>query len=47
MGHLPIADTIDEVRRHPGVRVVYGHLNNTNPGTGDFEAAADGWTTSL
>ncbi|GAA3855789.1 pyrroloquinoline quinone biosynthesis protein PqqB [Saccharothrix violaceirubra] len=31
MGHLPITHTLPELRRHPGVRRVYTHLNNTNP----------------
>ncbi|GGP59983.1 pyrroloquinoline quinone biosynthesis protein PqqB [Saccharothrix coeruleofusca] len=31
MGHLPIVDSLPRLRRHPGVRRVYTHLNNTNP----------------
>jgi pyrroloquinoline quinone biosynthesis protein B len=31
MGHLPIVDSLDELRKRPGVRVLYTHLNNTNP----------------
>ncbi|NUT93459.1 MAG: pyrroloquinoline quinone biosynthesis protein PqqB [Saccharothrix sp.] len=31
MGHLPITHTLPELRRHPHVRRVYTHLNNTNP----------------
>ncbi|GGM46982.1 pyrroloquinoline quinone biosynthesis protein PqqB [Dactylosporangium sucinum] len=30
MGHLPITDALPRLRRHPGVRVLFGHLNNTN-----------------
>jgi pyrroloquinoline quinone biosynthesis protein B len=31
MGHLPIADARPALARHPGTRVLFGHLNNTNP----------------
>ena len=31
MGHLPITRSLPELRRHPRVRRVYTHLNNTNP----------------
>lgn len=31
MGHLPIVDSLPLLRRHPCVRRVYTHLNNTNP----------------
>jgi pyrroloquinoline quinone biosynthesis protein B len=31
MGHLPIAAALPALRRHPGVRFMFGHLNNTNP----------------
>ena len=31
MGHLPIAHSLPELRRHPGTRRIYTHLNNTNP----------------
>ena len=31
MGHLPITQSLPELRRHPGVRRIYTHLNNTNP----------------
>jgi pyrroloquinoline quinone biosynthesis protein B len=34
MGHLPIGGpdgSLDRLRRHPGVRRLYTHLNNTNP----------------
>ncbi|HEX6347672.1 pyrroloquinoline quinone biosynthesis protein PqqB [Umezawaea sp.] len=31
MGHLPITASLPELRRHPGVRRIYTHLNNTNP----------------
>ncbi|MEU5691615.1 pyrroloquinoline quinone biosynthesis protein PqqB [Actinosynnema sp. NPDC020468] len=31
MGHLPMTHTLPELRRHPGVRRIYTHLNNTNP----------------
>jgi pyrroloquinoline quinone biosynthesis protein B len=31
MGHLPITRSLPELRRHPGVRRIYTHLNNTNP----------------
>ena len=31
MGHLPIAHSLPDLRRHPGVRRIYTHLNNTNP----------------
>ncbi|WP_432971308.1 pyrroloquinoline quinone biosynthesis protein PqqB [Dactylosporangium sp. CA-233914] len=47
MGHLPITDAIAALERHRGTRVLFGHLNNTNPlaiaGTpGPAEAAYDG-----
>jgi len=31
MGHLPITRSLPELRRHPGVRRICTHLNNTNP----------------
>lgn len=31
MGHLPIAHSLPELRRHPSTRRIYTHLNNTNP----------------
>ncbi|USX49317.1 pyrroloquinoline quinone biosynthesis protein PqqB [Lentzea sp. HUAS12] len=31
MGHLPITASLPELRRFPGVRRLYTHLNNTNP----------------
>ncbi|ROP38513.1 pyrroloquinoline quinone biosynthesis protein B [Saccharothrix texasensis] len=31
MGHLPIADSLPELRGHPATRRIYTHLNNTNP----------------
>ncbi|MCS7479889.1 pyrroloquinoline quinone biosynthesis protein PqqB [Umezawaea endophytica] len=31
MGHLPIELSLPELRRHPDVRRIYTHLNNTNP----------------
>ncbi|MFD1151051.1 pyrroloquinoline quinone biosynthesis protein PqqB [Saccharothrix hoggarensis] len=31
MGHLPIAHSLPELRRHPATRRIYTHLNNTNP----------------
>ncbi|SDK97031.1 pyrroloquinoline quinone biosynthesis protein B [Lentzea albidocapillata subsp. violacea] len=31
MGHLPITASLPELRRFPGVRRIYTHLNNTNP----------------
>ncbi|RKT52543.1 pyrroloquinoline quinone biosynthesis protein PqqB [Saccharothrix australiensis] len=31
MGHLPITHSLPELRRHPHVRRIYTHLNNTNP----------------
>ncbi len=31
MGHLPIADSCQRLRAHPGARKLYTHLNNTNP----------------
>lgn len=31
MGHLPIADSLPRLRRHPSTRRIYTHLNNTNP----------------
>lgn len=45
MGHLPIAAALPALRRHPGVRFVFGHLNNTNPyasGPAPVEIAQDG-----
>ncbi|GAA2633269.1 pyrroloquinoline quinone biosynthesis protein PqqB [Dactylosporangium fulvum] len=49
MGHLPIADTVPALRRHPDMRAVFGHLNNTNPLAGagtqaPVEVAQDGQT---
>ena len=41
MGHLPIADSRPYAARHPGTRFRYGHLNNTNPTSGD-DVVADG-----
>jgi pyrroloquinoline quinone biosynthesis protein B len=31
MGHLPMADSLPHLAGHPGLRVIYTHLNNTNP----------------
>lgn len=31
MGHLPISASLPELRRFPGMRRIYTHLNNTNP----------------
>lgn len=31
MGHLPITASLPQLRRFPGVRRIYTHLNNTNP----------------
>lgn len=31
MGHLPVTDSAPQLRRHPGIRWIYTHLNNTNP----------------
>ncbi|GHH63132.1 pyrroloquinoline quinone biosynthesis protein PqqB [Lentzea cavernae] len=31
MGHLPITASLPRLRRFPGVRRMYTHLNNTNP----------------
>lgn len=31
MGHVPIEDSLDRIRRHSGIRWCYTHLNNTNP----------------
>ncbi|WP_367132435.1 pyrroloquinoline quinone biosynthesis protein PqqB [Saccharothrix sp. HUAS TT1] len=31
MGHLPITDSLAELRAHPSTRRIYTHLNNTNP----------------
>ncbi|MFG2043462.1 pyrroloquinoline quinone biosynthesis protein PqqB [Dactylosporangium sp. NPDC048998] len=47
MGHLPITGAIPALRRHGRTRVLFGHLNNTNPfaGTGaetPVEIAQDG-----
>ncbi|WP_238009982.1 MBL fold metallo-hydrolase [Dactylosporangium sp. AC04546] len=45
MGHLPIAGALPALRRHPGVRFLFGHLNNTNPyaaGPAPVEVARDG-----
>ncbi|GAB3836794.1 pyrroloquinoline quinone biosynthesis protein PqqB [Dactylosporangium cerinum] len=45
MGHLPIADALPELRHHPGVRFLFGHLNNTNPfaaGPAPVDVAHDG-----
>jgi pyrroloquinoline quinone biosynthesis protein B len=30
-GHMSIHDSARHVARHPGVRFLYTHLNNTNP----------------
>jgi pyrroloquinoline quinone biosynthesis protein B len=35
MGHVPIEESRAHTARHPGTRFRYGHLNNTNPSTGD------------
>ncbi len=45
MGHLPIAAVLPALRRHPGVRFLFGHLNNTNPyasGPAPVDVAHDG-----
>jgi pyrroloquinoline quinone biosynthesis protein B len=62
MGHLPIrgvGGTLQRLRRHPDVRRVYTHLNNTNPiadrrsreraelGEADIEVAEDGMEIRL
>nr|BFE58238.1 pyrroloquinoline quinone biosynthesis protein PqqB [Dactylosporangium thailandense] len=49
MGHLPIVEALPALRRHRGVRVLFGHLNNTNPAAragadAPAEMAADGQT---
>jgi pyrroloquinoline quinone biosynthesis protein B len=31
MGHVPIEDSLERIRRHSGIRWCYTHLNNTNP----------------
>ena len=31
MGHLPIADSLTQVKAYPQVRTLFTHLNNTNP----------------
>jgi pyrroloquinoline quinone biosynthesis protein B len=31
MGHLPVTDSAPMLRRHPTIRWIYTHLNNTNP----------------
>jgi pyrroloquinoline quinone biosynthesis protein B len=31
MGHLPMTHSLPELRRHPHMRRIYTHLNNTNP----------------
>lgn len=43
-GHLSIADSLPHLGRHPGVRFLYTHLNNTNPvlsGDGSIPVAAE------
>jgi pyrroloquinoline quinone biosynthesis protein B len=35
MGHLPMASSRPLMAGHPGTRFRFGHLNNTNPATGD------------
>ncbi len=35
MGHLPMSVSREHMARHPGTRFRFGHLNNTNPATGD------------
>jgi pyrroloquinoline quinone biosynthesis protein B len=51
MGHLPIADALAALTRHPGMRALFGHLNNTNPlAVGDPAGPAvaqDGLTLTL
>ncbi|HTJ35808.1 MAG TPA: MBL fold metallo-hydrolase [Dactylosporangium sp.] len=45
MGHLPITDVLPQLQRHAGTRVLFGHLNNTNPlavGETPVEVARDG-----
>ncbi len=41
MGHLPMAASRPMTTGHPDTRFRYGHLNNTNPSTGD-DIAGDG-----
>ncbi|MCW2141106.1 pyrroloquinoline quinone biosynthesis protein PqqB [Actinoplanes cyaneus] len=41
MGHLPMAVSRPMTARHPATRFRYGHLNNTNPSSGD-DIAGDG-----
>jgi pyrroloquinoline quinone biosynthesis protein B len=31
MGHVPIRDSLGRIARHPDIRWLYTHLNNTNP----------------
>jgi pyrroloquinoline quinone biosynthesis protein B len=31
MGHVPIEESLERIRRHSGIRWCYTHLNNTNP----------------
>ncbi|NUT33287.1 MAG: pyrroloquinoline quinone biosynthesis protein PqqB [Hamadaea sp.] len=41
MGHLPMQESLPHLARHPGLRVIYTHLNNTNPAlSGDSAQAA-------
>jgi len=41
MGHLPIAESLPHIANRPGLRVIYTHLNNTNPVlSGDSPLAA-------
>lgn len=41
MGHLPMRESLPHLARHPGLRVIYTHLNNTNPAlSGDSAHAA-------
>jgi pyrroloquinoline quinone biosynthesis protein B len=62
MGHLPIrgaGGTLDRLCRHPGIRRIYTHLNNTNPiadrrsreraelGAAGIEVAEDGMEIHL
>ncbi|MEU4235819.1 MBL fold metallo-hydrolase [Actinoplanes sp. NPDC026619] len=41
MGHLPMTESRPHLARHPHTRFRFGHLNNTNPSTGD-DIVADG-----
>jgi pyrroloquinoline quinone biosynthesis protein B len=51
MGHLPIETSLPLLPRRPGQRILYTHLNNTNPFTADersgAEAAVDGRTFTV